>query len=288
MFTHDYYESVVFTHGINFNVSRHVNPSFINKLHWHPFVEILVSFTDHNVVSLNFTKYELSMNDILIIYPGDLHSVDACSEETMMVMQFSLEHLTIISDLARFMPLIARHPYLKYHAGTSESDSLVMLMKEICESSESSDPFREIRIYSTLLRFFEEAARRTFTAGGNVSGPRNVSDKSLNKITETCLYITQNFSRPLTLEEVSFLAGVSKSHFAHMFRKCTNMTFLDFLLQERIKKAKNMLMNSQKPITDIAFDAGFSSIPSFIRGFKKLTGTTPSEYRKQMLEERNA
>ena len=71
MLSHSYFESVTFSSGRNFNVSRRVDQSYLKKLHWHPFVEILVSLTDGNQVSVNFTEYPLNTNDLIIAYPGD-------------------------------------------------------------------------------------------------------------------------------------------------------------------------------------------------------------------------
>ena len=73
----EYYESVSFTQGTQFNVSRRIDVDYLNRLHWHPFLEILVSLANGNRVSVNFTHYEMQVNDILLIYPGDLHNIEA-------------------------------------------------------------------------------------------------------------------------------------------------------------------------------------------------------------------
>ena len=102
---------------------------------------------------------------------------------------------------------------------------------------------------------------------------------------EACLYISQNCTQPLTLDDAAGYMGVSKSHFAHLFKEYTNTTFVDFLTEERIKRAQALFSNPDTQIIDIAFDSGFSSISSFNRAFKKITGLSPSKYRQTMIQD---
>ncbi|WP_412759101.1 helix-turn-helix domain-containing protein [Neobacillus cucumis] len=76
--------------------------------------------------------------------------------------------------------------------------------------------------------------------------------------------------------------GVSRSYFSYLFKKYTNMTFIEFLTTERIKRSEFLLLDPKAHIIDIAFDSGFLSISSFNRAFKKIKGISPSEFRKTM------
>ena len=78
--------------------------------------------------------------------------------------------------------------------------------------------------------------------------------------------------------------AVSKSHFAHLFKNYTNMTFVDFLTTERIKVAESLFSNPKLHIIDIAFESGFSSISSFNRAFRKVKGCSPTEFRATMVD----
>lgn len=286
MLSHSYFESVTFSSGRNFNVSRHVDQSYLKKLHWHPFVEILVSLTDGNQVSVNFIEYPMNTNDLIIAYPGDLHSIDVCGDGTMLVIQFSAEMLTILNELNRSMALLAQYPYLKYDPGASQSDHLVMGIKKFCEAYETDSHFREVRMYSLLLSFFEEVGNRCMRIKAeNSEEVANAKNKTIKKMAEACLYISQNYTQPLTLDDAAGYMGVSKSHFAHLFKEYTNTTFVDFLTEERIKRAQALFSNPDTQIIDIAFDSGFSSISSFNRAFKKITGLSPSKYRQTMIQD---
>ncbi|MGX8704982.1 MAG: helix-turn-helix domain-containing protein [bacterium] len=100
---------------------------------------------------------------------------------------------------------------------------------------------------------------------------------------EACLYISENCAKPLSLAEIAARIGISKSHFAHLFKAYTNMTFVDFLTAERIKMAESLFPNPKLHIIDIAFESGFSSISSFNRAFRRIKGCSPTEFRATMI-----
>ena len=76
------------------------------------------------------------------------------------------------------------------------------------------------------------------------------------------------------------MAGFSKYHFSRLFRQYTDTTFYKYLNQKRIAHAKQLLLDNDLPVLEIAFQCGFSNLSSFLRMFKLLTGYTPSELRK--------
>jgi AraC-like DNA-binding protein len=101
---------------------------------------------------------------------------------------------------------------------------------------------------------------------------------------EACLYISQNCTETLTLDDIANYIGFSKFHFSHLFKSYTNMTFVEFLIAERIKRAVFLISNSKSSIIDIASNSGFSSVSSFNRAFKKQKGISPSQFRKMIGE----
>ena len=93
-------------------------------------------------------------------------------------------------------------------------------------------------------------------------------------------YIEENHDRYLSLEEASKSVNASVRHFCKVFKKSTNMTFIEYITKLRIEKSKNLLLNPHKSISEIAFEVGFESITQFNRSFKKIAGQTPTQCRK--------
>ncbi|AJQ28976.1 bifunctional transcriptional activator/DNA repair enzyme AdaA [Pelosinus fermentans] len=75
--------------------------------------------------------------------------------------------------------------------------------------------------------------------------------------------------------------GVSQNHFIHLFRQQFQMTPVEYINRLRVEKAKQMLVNTELTIVNIALLCGFGSLSTFYEFFKKQVGLPPKEYRKQ-------
>lgn len=284
MDTNNYFENLKFNSGQKINVSRRIDISFSDTMHWHPFVEILVSLNDHNEVTINFTKYPLKTNDLVIIYPGDLHSLNHVSEDAFILVQFPIDLLMIMNELNNNFSMFYQYHFIKYDPSNTDADKMLLDIKTLPALYYSDTLFNEVRIYAILLDFFVKLGQYCINAKKEeFSSDDNTEYKSIKLMTEACLYITENCTKPLTLDDISHHIGVSKSHFSHLFKKYTNMTFIDFLTTERIKRTESLISNPTAHIIDIAFDSGFSSVSSFNRAFKKIKGISPSEFRETMI-----
>ena len=94
-------------------------------------------------------------------------------------------------------------------------------------------------------------------------------------------YINSNYNRSeLSLSQISNLVSKSYSYFSAMFKKCTGYNFTDYLNLVRVRNAKNLLMDFDKSIKDVASDVGYKDSIYFYKMFKKITGITPMQYRK--------
>ena len=93
-------------------------------------------------------------------------------------------------------------------------------------------------------------------------------------------YVQHNLSKPANVEDLAKTLFISRTHLASKFKQETGMTLTDFILGEKIEEAKRLLRYSDKSLPLIADYLGFSSQSHFTRIFKKYSGKTPTEYRK--------
>jgi AraC-like DNA-binding protein/ligand-binding sensor protein len=96
-------------------------------------------------------------------------------------------------------------------------------------------------------------------------------------------YIQEHQTENLRLGHVAKAVNTSTFYFCKMFKKATGLNFTDYLSRVRIEKAKNLLLNPNLRISEIAFEVGFQSLTHFNRVFKKILGQSPTEYRAQLL-----
>lgn len=93
-------------------------------------------------------------------------------------------------------------------------------------------------------------------------------------------YIRENYSRAITLEEASEIAGLSPTYLSNVFKKETGKTFLEYIQEIRMEKAKELLKHTCDTVSIISEKVGYSDVRYFTKTFIKSTGLKPNEYRK--------
>ncbi|MEO1391216.1 MAG: AraC family transcriptional regulator [Cyanobacteria bacterium J06634_6] len=92
-------------------------------------------------------------------------------------------------------------------------------------------------------------------------------------------YIDAHLGREITLANLANLVGMSQFHFGRLFKQSMGLSPYQYLLQQRVERAKQLLKQTDKPLVEIAFDCGFNSHSHFGRRFRQLTNITPKAYR---------
>jgi AraC family transcriptional regulator len=87
----------------------------------------------------------------------------------------------------------------------------------------------------------------------------------------------------LSLDEMAQSVGLSTAHFARMFRKSTGETPHQFVLRQRIERAKGMLRVSDARVLDVAVACGFKTQQHFAQAFRDVWGVSPTEYRHYLV-----
>ncbi|MFV0351933.1 MAG: response regulator [Oscillospiraceae bacterium] len=93
-------------------------------------------------------------------------------------------------------------------------------------------------------------------------------------------HISSHYNQPITLEQMAELAGFNASYFSTLFKKETGQTFSEYLQAVRIERAKELLRETDLPISRICEDVGYSDLKHFSATFRKVTGIKPGEFRK--------
>lgn len=93
------------------------------------------------------------------------------------------------------------------------------------------------------------------------------------------LYIEQHFRDSIDQRDLAQRCGMTTFRFSRLFKEANGLGFTDYILNKRMNFAKELLDNSQMPITSIGYEAGFKDPSYFARAFKQFANCTPSEYR---------
>jgi AraC family transcriptional regulator len=105
-------------------------------------------------------------------------------------------------------------------------------------------------------------------------------DRYIERIDRVVGYLNEQTEATLTLQALADIAGVSRFHFHRLYRAITGETPSATLRRLRLARAAGMLKDTQKPITEIAFDAGYESSQAFSKAFRRATGSSASGLRR--------
>jgi AraC-like DNA-binding protein len=100
-------------------------------------------------------------------------------------------------------------------------------------------------------------------------------------------FIHQHHAEDLSLSQVAKAVNSSTFYFCKMFKKFTGVNFTEYLSRIRIEAARNLLLNPNLRISEIAYEVGFQSLTHFNRVFKSIVGESPTEFRRHLAHTRN-
>jgi YesN/AraC family two-component response regulator len=110
--------------------------------------------------------------------------------------------------------------------------------------------------------------------------PADVYMLRLRSILRAIEYMKGHLEEDLTLSVLARAAAMSKFHFCRCFKEFTGRTVREFVGRLRVARAQELLRQSDRSITDACLDSGFNDLTHFARTFRRITGTSPSAYRK--------
>ena len=174
--------------------------------------------------------------------------------------------------------------YISFNFRSSDEFSLPLLVKGALVS--------EARlIIDAYDRINDGASTTNNEANGHLLGAlislieEEIAREGLNPLTvKITSYINMNFKSRITLEDVGRLTFFSPIYCDTVFKKDTGHSIIDYLITRRIDEAKKQLLGTTIPLSEIASLCGFSDYNYFCRVFKKRVGTTPSAYRRMLIE----
>ena len=105
----------------------------------------------------------------------------------------------------------------------------------------------------------------------------------LAAVTRAREFIETHYAEELSLAQVARSVNTSEFYFCKLFKKSTGINYTDYLARVRIERAKNLLLNPNLRISEIAFEVGFQSLTHFNRVFKRILGQAPGDYRSQII-----
>lgn len=261
-----------------------------SSLHTHDYIELMYVLQGSAAHILDGVSTTISKGDYLIVDYGVYHQYTPIGDKPFIVLnclfsprlfdraltnRFHLQDITDSSAFnVHFYFLKDRPNKFIYH----DTDGHVKTTLEylVNEYNRKDLGYKEIiRCHLTLLLL--EMMR-------TVKLPDVESDGN-DIVSHITNYTKQHFAEKLTLEGITQDFHYSLPYISHMFKKQTGLTFRDFLQQIRIKESCRLLATTQEPVSSIIEAVGYTDFKAFNTIFKRQTGMTPSQFRKNFMQQ---
>ncbi len=216
-------------------------------------------------------KQYFGQNSLVLFNPEEVHtgySADANSSYRMLY----IDEKTFAKFLEEKQALPSFEKKLIY------SPKWAKRIKQLHKSFELTDSslFYEESIFLTIQELRREFAKHPLE-------PKKSEHVAVKTVKD---FLEENYHQGISIDELAKLTNLNRAYLMRIFRKETALPIYSYLLQIRIKHAKNMLINGQDA-SNIALDLGFSDQSHFIRSFKRITGSTPGRFAKSHYRSRN-
>ncbi|WP_170311691.1 helix-turn-helix transcriptional regulator [Vallitalea okinawensis] len=252
----------------------------MDRQHFHPFYEIYYLQDGSADYLIEGNLFSIKSGDMVLINKYTLHKTlyPHNAKNTRYLINFSdgyfrnAEH----SDLEWLLYMFhSPSPIIRLDDGVKRIfDSYFIDMQSYAKQHQ---PGHHISIQSTVNYLLVKL--REYTLGQEYTPHRELTPTE-EKIIEVSKYIHTHYELPLKLGALAERFYMSPHYLSHKFKEVTGFTLMAYIQATRIKKAQELLSESQLKIIQISEMCGFGSISQFNRVFNKLSGITPSQYRQ--------
>jgi AraC-like DNA-binding protein len=251
----------------------------------HKFFEMVYVKKGGGEFEISGEVVSIGSNDILIIKPDELHKLTVKSRTgcEFIVLSFKFKNMESkgfskisLDNFLDFVKGNSSGPYFKLKV--SQKNEIIIVLNKILTEMENKDIGSDFLNRLYVLELFVLISRVLKSEWEN--SIKTESGKLKELIDASVNYINQNFDRELSVTDISKFIFLSPSYFTKVFKEHMGISPHNYLLEIRIERAKEMIVNTENKICDIALNVGFSNQQRFNEMFKKKVGMAPLKYKK--------
>lgn len=252
------------------------HPRYEMPYHWHAEMELLHVISGRFFLTIDEESFSLSAGDTVYIAPGRLHGgkpeqcVYACIVfDAHQLLKTNAFCRPLITDVeSRRVDILPRFPAM--------DQELRPTLEQLFEAVRQRQEGWALTTVGCLFAFFGGAFR--LGAYRLNAAPPDRESRNVLKLKTVFELMESRLDNPPTLRELSASIGMSPKYFCRFFKLATHQTPMEYLGYYRIEQACLEMATTDKNVTEIALDLGYSELNYFIRCFKKHKGVTPKKY----------
>lgn len=268
------------------------------KHHWHDEVEILYFMKGSFQLVVNMETYQVEEECFYFVNAGELHSILPLSPCLESAILFHPRILSFDSyDIAQsriLQPLLKGKLYFPRLVGPKDV-TFPAIKKEYLDivnyfyqsgsylsregQTVTDDLASQLFIRAGLLKILG-----ILTASHLLTTQEKTDDYRVEIIKNSLAYIHEHYQEKFYIRDLARQAGMNEQYYCRFFKKIMGRTPVTYINEYRIGRAITLLQDTDLPVMDICLDCGFNNLGNFLREFRKKTGSTPLQYRKDFQE----
>ncbi len=255
--------------------------SYTLGIHFHKAVELVRVHEGEIVCCIEDDEHVLGKDDVILINSSVVHKLMCNSRTTVTYMQINLdkysEQITVYGGyLDKFIKNNNAEKFAIAHGEHELISIFDKIKKEFEEKNACYNDYIRAYIYA-LVAFM----RRNLL----LSDASSLCDAGkLKELAPVVQYVDENYHTKLSLDDLGSIIKSDRFRLCRLFKAATGATLFEYINFVRLLSAEEMLIKTQKSISEVAFECGFASIQYFNRVFKENRGYTPGMFRKMFSE----
>lgn len=262
---------------------RDPQPEF--PIHTHDFDELVIIFKGTAVHVIDEQRFTVKAGDVFVISQNHEHQYQEMHGLALANILFDPESLGIsqwdIRTLPGFHALFSLEPAFRSQHGfrsrlqlsERQLNLVYEIVRNLTQETEQRNPGYRVMAKGLFMQLAVALSRAYSTEPTGES-------IDLLRIGDAIAHIETHYSEKITLGELARKSHLSQRHFSRIFQECVGRSPIDHLKHVRCQRAAELLKRTDRTITDIAFDCGFSDSNYFTRNFRQTMGITPKQYRQ--------
>lgn len=262
-------------------------PAFASPWHYHPECELThiiqssgKRFVGDSILPFGPGDLVLLGSDLPHYWKNETSAQAPGAFAHSLVIQFR-EECFGVEFLSRPEMDKARKLLLRARRGLAFTGNAAASAVEVMRRMAQRDGLGRLIDLLTILQLLVEA--REFHVLSSPGFVPLLDEFASDRINRAYQYVFERFMGPLDHKVIAQAVGMSLSAFCHYFKRVTGRTLSDFINEVRIGHARKLLIDTDRTISEVAYDCGYESLSNFNRCFYALTRCSPKQYRAQHL-----
>lgn len=252
--------------------------------HWHDDLEFLLILSGYMNYNVNGHTYQLKEGNGIFVNSRQLH-FEFCDAGTDCEYICVLLHPILLCtnpfiEQTYVSPVIFNQnfPYKILSSSISWEKEILSLIVQIYETEMRKEETHILSVQSIFYRLFILLFEHNIQS---VSQSTKASYR-LSSLKDMIGYIQKNYCKKITVGEIASVGKLCKSNCCKIFQNYLHQTPIGYLTDYRLFKSIDLLRNTEKTVTEIGYEVGFSSASYFTETFRKYMHCTPTQYRKKL------